>query len=438
MMQPIGIANTLLLSIVKENREGHACGIYSVCSAHPLVIEAALEYAKHANSPLLIEATCNQVNHLGGYTGMKPQDYYQYVVGMAKSKNFPMDKLILGGDHLGPNPWRHLPVKEAMEQAKKMVVAYVEAGFSKIHLDASMSCLGDQEPLTDETIADRAAELCKVAEEAALKVGSSPLYIIGTEVPVPGGEVSRGEKTSLKDRIVVTQKDAVKKTLSAHCSAFEKYGLKQAWNRTIGIVTQPGVDFDDQHVLDYSPQKASQLSSCILTVPRFVFEAHSTDYQTQTSLSCLVKDHFAILKVGPELTFAFREALFSLSYIEDILYERKDRSQIRDVIETVMVQNPQYWQDYYKGDSSEQKIARFYSYSDRIRYYWPEPKIVSAYNCLIKNIRNKLPSETLLSQFLPEVYHACRAGQLEKDPEVWLKYKVGLVLKKYSKACSLN
>ena len=49
---------------------------------------------------------------------------------------------------------------------------------------------------------------------------------------------------------------------------------------------------------------------------RLIFEAHSTDYQTPAALAALVRDHFAILKVGPALTFALREALWALDCIE--------------------------------------------------------------------------------------------------------------------------
>ena len=55
-------------------------------------------------------------------------------------------------------------------------------------------------------------------------------------------------------------------------------------------------------------------------MPGLVFEAHSTDYQPPESLSRLVIDGFAILKVGPGLTFALREALYALDEIAAALY----------------------------------------------------------------------------------------------------------------------
>ena len=57
-----------------------------------------------------------------------------------------------------------------------------------------------------------------------------------------------------------------------------------------------------------------------------VFEAHSTDYQTDAALAALVADGWGVLKVGPGLTFALREALFALAAIEDELVPAERRS----------------------------------------------------------------------------------------------------------------
>ena len=76
-------ATQTLKDIVTRNLEGQAAGIYSVCSANQFVLEAAMITAKQHGSSLLIEATCNQVNQDGGYTGMTPADFVQYVKGIA-------------------------------------------------------------------------------------------------------------------------------------------------------------------------------------------------------------------------------------------------------------------------------------------------------------------------------------------------------------------
>jgi D-tagatose-1,6-bisphosphate aldolase subunit GatZ/KbaZ len=119
---------------------------------------------------------------------MQPTDFAALVIKIAAEEGCPQEQIILGGDHLGPNPWRHLPAEEALTEAEAMLSAYVAAGFRKIHLDASMGCAGEPAALDDKTTATRAARLAAVAERVAGDAGGEmPLYIIGTEVPPPGG-----------------------------------------------------------------------------------------------------------------------------------------------------------------------------------------------------------------------------------------------------------
>src|SRR5690606_2270274 len=135
--------------------------------AHPIVIEAALRHALRADAPVvLFEATCNQVNQEGGYTGMTPADFVRFVHGIADAVGFDRARIALGGDHLGPNPWTALDAAAAMDKAEVMVEAYVAAGFRKIHLDCSMACAGDPVPLPEPAIVERAVRLCRAAEAA--------------------------------------------------------------------------------------------------------------------------------------------------------------------------------------------------------------------------------------------------------------------------------
>jgi len=211
-------------TLLKENRAGKRRGIYSVCSANRLVLEAAIAQAADDRSPLLIEATCNQVNQEGGYTGMTPAQFRDYVYGIAREMHFPTEKLLLGGDHLGPNPWRVQSAETAMDKACAMISAYASAGFSKIHLDASMSCGDDPRTLASAEIADRAARLCEVAEFAAQDLACKPVYVIGTEVPTPGGAQEEME-------IAVTTTASLQETLDVHREAFIRKGLLPVWDR---------------------------------------------------------------------------------------------------------------------------------------------------------------------------------------------------------------
>ncbi|TCW82022.1 D-tagatose-bisphosphate aldolase, class II, non-catalytic subunit [Burkholderia sp. SRS-46] len=427
-------SNAVLRMIFDANRGDAQRGIYAVCSAHRLVLEAACEAARADGSPLLVEATCNQVNHLGGYTGMTPADFRRDVDAIAARCGLAPSALVLGGDHLGPNPWRHGRAADAMREAVAMVAAYVEAGFTKIHLDASMACADDAGPLDGRTIAARAAALCRAAEDAAARSGQTPVYVIGTEVPTPGGEAG-GDATA----IAVTRADSIAATLDAHRAAFAAHGLDDAWARVVAIVAQPGVDFDDRHVLDYDSAKAASLGASILRTPGLVFEAHSTDYQTEPALAALVRDHFAILKVGPALTFALREALFALTFIEDALIgDAARRSQLRDVVDAAMRAQPEHWAPYYRGDETAQRLARQFSYSDRIRYYWLQPAVAAAVERLFGNLARQPVPETLVAQWLPDVYAACRAGALAADPRAWVRHRIRDVIARYARACGMQ
>jgi D-tagatose-1,6-bisphosphate aldolase subunit GatZ/KbaZ len=431
-------AGATLADLFDANRRGGARGIYAVCSAHRLVLEAACDTARDDGSPLLVEATCNQVNHRGGYTGLTPAAFRRELDAHARARGLAPDALILGGDHLGPNPWRHLEARRALDEAGAMIDAYVEAGFTKLHLDASMTCADDAAPLSDAVIAARAAQLCTAAERAAARTGAAPVYVIGTEVPAPGGEAGADGGDALAG-IAVTRADSVRATLDAHRDAFARHGLDAAWSRVIAVVAQPGVDFDDRRVLDYEPARAAPLAASILHVPGLVFEAHSTDYQTETSLAALVRDHFAILKVGPALTFALREALFALSYIEDALYEQADdRSRLREVVDAAMRARPEHWAPYYRGDAAAQRLARQFSYSDRIRYYWLQPAVAAAVERLFGNLARRAPPETLVAQWLPEVYAARRAGALTDAPDAWVRHRIREVLSRYARACGMQ
>ncbi|MGY3966509.1 tagatose-bisphosphate aldolase subunit KbaZ [Aeromonas enteropelogenes] len=417
--------------LIERHKQGDPVGIYAVCSAHPLVLEAAMRLAATGNELLLIEATSNQVDQYGGYTGMTPADFRDHLYRLAKVCDFPVHRLMLGGDHLGPNRWQGEPADQAMAHANELIASYVAAGFKKIHLDCSMPCQGDAVPLSDEQVAERAARLARVAEETCqARFGRSDLvYVIGTEVPVPGG--AHDDLVEL----AVTTPQAALHTLEAHRQAFARAGLNTVWPRVIGLVVQPGVEFDHTRVIDYRPEQAAPLSRMIETYPDMVFEAHSTDYQTPTACRQLVRDHFAILKVGPALTFALREALFALVAIEEELVPTYACSGLRQVMEEAMLDHPDYWRHHYHGSARECRLARGYSYSDRIRYYWPDSRVDASYARLLANLAAEPIPLPLLSQHMPLQYRKVRQGTLSANPHDLILDQVQEVLRHYEFAC---
>ena len=421
-----------VMSLLRRNRRGEAVGVYSVCSAHPLVLEAAMHQARVDRTPLLIEATANQVNQFGGYTGMKPADFPPFVAGIAGRAGLDAGRIVLGGDHLGPVCWTDEPADAAMARSCDLVESYVNAGFAKIHLDASIPCADDPEALEDSVVARRAALLCQAAERAANALGSEtkPVYIVGTEVPPPGGAKDE------VNRLEVTSAGRARRTVSTHERAFAERGLGDAWRRVVGLVVQPGVEFGHSSVHRYCADRASMLGGALEGWPDLVYEAHSTDYQPPGAYRELVRDHFAILKVGPQLTFALREALFALSAIEqELLNGAGGCSRLPEVCGRVMADRPEHWTGHYPAEGAGTRWHRRYSYSDRIRYYWSDPDVAAAVDRLFDNLAGAEIPLPLLSQFLPAQYDAVRAGNISPEPKSLVLNRIMEVTSVYSAAC---
>jgi D-tagatose-1,6-bisphosphate aldolase subunit GatZ/KbaZ len=422
---------------LQEHKTGLPIGVFSVCSSHPVILESTLKYSSGEDFPVLIETTCNQVNQFGGYSGQTPSQFAANLNQISSKLEFPTSRLILGGDHLGPFPWRSESSQTAMGNACQMVNDYVLAGYGKIHLDASMHCGDDDhsQQLDTHVSARRTAQLCQAAEIALPDGKTDCLYIIGSEVPPPGGDQAGVHE------LQITSPEKVSETIQVTKQEFHKIGLHSAWERVIAIVVQPGVEFFDQSVHYYAPNHAADLSTFIENYPRLIYEAHSTDYQTPESLQQLVKDHFAILKVGPELTFAYREIIFALEQIElqIVKYEpRLNLSNLSNIIDKEMVSHSEYWDVYYSGNKEEIAYSRKYSYLDRIRYYWNRPNVQQALSSLFSNLNSFSIPQTLISQFLPERYLKIKEGELNDHPDSWVEDKIFSVLNKYHQAISFD
>lgn len=428
---------TYLKQVVAAQGRGAVRGVYSVCTANPLVLRAALEQAVADGTPALIEATSNQVNQDGGYTGMQPQDFVVFMEQLAREVGLNRDQLILGGDHLGPNPWRKEPAQEAMAKACRLVEAYVAAGFVKIHLDASMP-LGDDpagQPLAKEVVAQRTAQLCQAAERAYQDRTKAdevipPLYVIGSDVPPPGGATTEDGGPE------ITTPEEFEATVTLTRQAFLEHDLADAWSRVIAVVVQPGVEFGEWQIYEYDRAQAARLTEALQKYPGIAFEGHSTDYQTAERLGQMAEDGIVILKVGPALTFAKREALYALSALERELVGANGRTlaKVPEVLESAMLADPRHWQTYYSGNEQELALKRKYGLSDRCRYYWPVPEAREAVQRLFENLREAEIPLPLLSQVLPRQYERVRAGELACDPEALVMDRIRDVLRGYAAA----
>ncbi len=381
----------VLRDIIKANRAGAAVAIPSVCSAHPDVLRASMTLAAELNRHVVIEATSNQVNQDGGYTDMTPADFVDFVHGIADGTGIDRAQIIFGGDHLGPQAWRSLDAETAMAKAERLVQDYVAAGFHKIHLDCSEGCTGEPAQLGDEVTATRSARLARVCH----KVHDDLLFVVGTEVPPPGGA-----RVDEDGDIPATAPKAARQTLAAHDATFgELAGLIG------GLVVQPGVEFSPTAVHAYPMDRDPKLVEALADHPNVCLEAHSTDYQDAAVYPRLATLGFAFQKVGPALTFAYRKALYALDRLRD------DTGPLQAEMEELMQAEPAYWQGHYKGDAAALRHQRHFGLADRIRYYWPHPKAQAAVRNLITHFDRPIPDKALAGGFAPLVL--ARAERLQ-------------------------
>lgn len=430
-----------LLEMVEKRKAGIHCGVPSFCCANKLVIEAILDQAKRFDDTVLIEATSNQVNQERGYTGMTPMDFRNFVYEIADKLHFSRSKIILGGDHMGPLPWANLPEAEAMKHAEILVRACVRAGYQKIHLDTSMR-LGDDpvdQPLEDATIAARGAYLYKACEEEFQKIAAEdssavhPVYVIGSEVPIPGGSQEE------EDTVQVTTPERFEKTLMAYHQKFAELGLSDAWSYIIAMVVQPGVEFGNRDIHHYNRIEAYSLCQELRKYPDMVFEGHSTDFQSPAKLKEMVEDGIAIIKVGPALTFALREALFALSRIEEeLIADPSVWSNFPGVLESEMLGNPKHWNKHYHGSDYEKMLDRKYSFSDRCRYYFATEAVDAAIKKLFKNLAGEEIPMGMLHQYMPLQYIKVRDGKLKCEPRELAKDSVVSLVEDYNYAVKYN
>ena len=419
-----------------DHLTGKIGGITAVCSAHRTVLEAAIEQAAANGDVLLVEATANQVNQFGGYTGLRPAEFVTFVQSLAAAAEFPLEKVLFGGDHIGPHPWKKAPAAQAMIRAMELVRECVAAGFCKIHLDTGLACGDDPgSHLPMKITAERAAVLCRAAEAAADRLPANrlrPLYVIGAEVPPPGG--------ALEDpaQLTLTTAGEVDHIIAVTERGFRSVGLEAAWERVMAVVVQPGVDFGDTEVARYRSDKAAALSDRHATLPGIMtYEIHATDYQAPEALALMVRDHFTLLKVGPCLTNAYREALFALAHIETDWLTGKHGvrlSGLREVLETAMLSHPVHWRSHYRGSAADLKFLRHYSFRDRIRYYWDLPLVRQAVDQLLFNLDRPIP-RMLLSQYFPDLCPAIQSGELHPVPSSLIQQRIRSALAPYIAAC---
>jgi D-tagatose-1,6-bisphosphate aldolase subunit GatZ/KbaZ len=355
---------------------------------------------------------------------------------MSDKYGLSRDKLVIGADHLGPHLWKTEPSTTALQRTDELVRACVSAGFHKIHLDTAICCSDDTGPQLDPELAgERAARLCKTAEAAAENrpATEKPVYVIGDEVPLPGGDLDESGKLN------VTDPDRLTSVLDLYHHHFYKAGLEPVWRRVIAIVVQPGIEYGDHQVAVYQRSRAVSLSAYHTQLPPYMtYEVHSADYQPAQALGQLIRDHFVIVKIGPCLTYALRKALFALADIESGWSVIQTKSHLRRIMDNIMRQQPGFWRSHYQGSLDELRDMREHSFRDRIRYYWNVPEAVHAVNTLLKNLDRPLPVE-LVESYMGELGMDASADladeRLFSNARQILQYSMRKILKPYFDAC---
>ena len=325
-----------------DHLAGRRRGLASVCSAHPDVLAAAMHAALAGPGALLVEATAAQVNQYGGYTGMTPEAFVAELRRLAAAGGFPPERLTVGADHLGPYVWRADPAEAAMARCEELIRRCVRAGFRKLHLDTGFGCADDPAPLVPpEQAAARAVRLCRAAEAAVAEGQARPFYVVGAEVPAPGGDLAGDEAPAVTP--VADLVDALERLRAG----FRAAGLESAWERVAAVVVQPGVEFGDERAAAYRSERAAALSAFHARLPGIMtFEIHSTDYQPAEALDRLTADHFTLLKLGPCLTHACHRAVLALERLEGELLAGRpgvERSGVADALEAAMLADPAHW-----------------------------------------------------------------------------------------------
>lgn len=405
-------------------------GVFAVCSANYYAIQAAMETALACDGIILIEATANQVNLSGGYSGLTPFDYVRQIHQMAENMGLTGNRCIIGMDHLGPHVWSTQPADAAFNNAVVLVRQCVRAGFRKLHLDimpGSPRSRGDSPDM--EKTARLTADLCRVAEATAREVclEHDLLYVIGTDVPQPGGGLNPEAGVAISDPQKLAQ------SLSIFQSAFSSAGLESAWEKVIAVVVQPGVDFDDFTIAGYDPNRAAALAAYHQCLPQgMTYEVHAADYQQPEALKEMVQDRFNLLKIGPCLTFTLRRALYALAHIEEALPDIDHPSHLRQTMEALMIRDPLYWRSHYQGTPEELAYMRHFGLRDRIRYYWARPQAREAVTQLLHNLNRPLP-RALLEQYLPDLPARKTMGTMR--PEAIINFRLQQALMPYRDAC---
>jgi D-tagatose-1,6-bisphosphate aldolase subunit GatZ/KbaZ len=77
---------------------------------------------------------------------------------------------------------------------------------------------------------------------------------------------------------------------------------------------------------------------------------------------------------------------------------------------------------------------KVFSFSDRIRYYWSEPKVHEALQTLLTNLAEVNIPESIISQY----FSAREFGSIAADAQTLAEDHIALCIRRYYQACGYH
>jgi D-tagatose-1,6-bisphosphate aldolase subunit GatZ/KbaZ len=417
---------------MEANRRGERKGIYAVESQNPSVQEMYLQQALADGSPALFEICADLLDPHGQSGKMLPDDFIANVTQIMVKTGFPRDRLFFGVNDLSPSLWKDESIESALKKTCVFISDLVSFGFNKLGIHAAIPLKGDpaDQPLPQEVIITREVALYQAAEgaAAAMPEEEKPLYVIDVH---PGRGKAEGQNTML-------HKEDVEIAVDRFVQIAAAAGLPEMKERLLAVRIFLGAGYDSEKIIPFDSSLLKELGGCVYEDKPVVMEVLQTDFQMQTVLDQLVHNHFGFMRIGPELTFTMREALFSLAMMENETMIGKPGVYLSNFIielDRAMQSAPQHWQKYYTGNGFEQLIARKYSLYDRSRFYWEDKEVRKTKKRLYDNLIEYPVPLTVLRQFMPCQYERVAAGELENKPDALVMDAVRHALHRYSRAC---
>ena len=185
--------------------------------------------------------------------------------------------IVLGGDHLGPNPGGILPPRRPWAAPRRWSRPMSRPASRKLHLDASMGCRGEPAALDDDgRRRARGAARRGSREPRPTSRRSPPAGLChrhrspaaGRRDPCPG---RRSKSPRPRRRWPRSQRIA-----TAFAGDRHRPTPSTASSRSS---SSPASSSTMRRVAAYEPEQAKSLTAVLDAKPRLVFEAHSTDYQ---------------------------------------------------------------------------------------------------------------------------------------------------------------